>query len=205
MKPADHRLVLILGTILTLLMLTPVSGFSQDRYEVGLRVNDSAIECIAGMEFTAMPGKMRIDANGLYEDDAYTMVGTSITFGDEVLTPGLTGRLGFRGVLGDFDRPGSDSNLVSAAFTLAADYDLSSAYLSYYIPLVLHADVNFGPSPVCFDDTEEYIEANAGVDWMIIQNAALMLNLRYLEVEFDDPVKWQEDDWALYGGVKFRF
>ncbi|MBS3754674.1 MAG: hypothetical protein KGY56_03140 [Desulfobacterales bacterium] len=203
MKPNAFRFILPLTLLLVLVM--PASGFSQDRYEIGLRVNNSAIEAIAAMEYTAMPGKMRIDANGLYEDDLYKMIGTSITFGDEVITPGLTGRLGFRGVLGDFDRPGKDSNLVAAAFVLGADYDLSSAYISYYIPLILHADVNIGPSPICFDDTEEYIEANFGVDWMIIQNAALMLHFRFLEAEFEDPVKWQENDRAVYAGVKFRF
>ncbi len=203
MKPNALRFILPL--ILMLVLVLPASGFSQDRYEVGLRVNNSAIEAIAAMEYTTMPGKVRIDANGLYEDDDYKMIGSSITFGDEVITPGLTGRLGFRGVLGDFDRPGKDSNLVAAAFVLGADYDLSSAYLSYYIPLILHADVNIGPSPICFDDTEEYIEANFGVDWMIIQNAALMIHFRFLEAEFEDPVKWQENDRAVYAGIKFRF
>ncbi|MFW5936448.1 MAG: hypothetical protein ACOCS6_00170 [Desulfosalsimonas sp.] len=203
MKPNALRFILPL--ILMLVLALPVSGFSQDRYEMGLRVNNSAIEAIAAMEYTAMPGKMRIDANGLYEDDAYKMIGSSITFGDEVITPGLTGRLGFRGVLGDFERPGKDSKLVAAAFVLGADYDLSSAYISYYIPLILHADVNIGPSPICFDDTDEYIEANFGVDWMIIQNAALMLHFRFLEAEFEEPVNWQENDRAVYAGIKFRF
>ena len=203
MKLADFRFILPLMLLLMLVM--PASGLCQDRYEIGLRVNDSAIEAIGAMEFTMMPGKMRIDANGLYEDDAYKIIGTSVTFGDEVITPGLTGRLGFRGVLGDMERPGKDSNLLAGAFVVGADYDLSSAYISHYIPLILHADLNIGPSPICFDDTEEYIEANFGIDWMIIQNAALMLHFRFLEAEFDDPVKWQENDRAVYGGIKFRF
>ncbi|MFW6081412.1 MAG: YfaZ family outer membrane protein [Desulfosalsimonas sp.] len=192
-------------TALTLLLILPAGTFAQQRSDLGLQVNDSALEVLAGIEFPATPGQMRLDANAVYEDDEYKMLGASLTIGDTVVTPGLTGRLGFRGVLGEFERPGKDSDLYAAAFVMGAEYDLSSAYISRYIPVVLHATLNFGPSPLCFDDTDEYIELNGGVEWWIIENAALMLNFRYIDVEFDDPVRWDETDSAAYGGIKFRF
>ncbi|MCF8025124.1 MAG: YfaZ family protein [Desulfobacteraceae bacterium] len=191
--------------VLILLLILPAAGFSQERFDLGLQVNNSAIEVLAGIELPTMPGQMRVDANGLYEDDEYKMIGASLTIGDTVITPGLTGRLGFRGIVGKFERTGKDSDLYSSAFVLEAEYDLSSAYLSYYIPVTLRAGANFGPSPLCFGDTENYMELTAGVEWWIIENAALMLNFRYIDVEFNDPVKWDETDSAAYGGIKLRF
>ncbi|MFP4160096.1 MAG: YfaZ family outer membrane protein [Desulfobacterales bacterium] len=192
-------------TALTVLLILPAAAFAQQSSDLGLQVNGSAVEVLWGTEFEANPGEMRVDVNALYDDDEYKMLGGSLTIGDTVMTPGLTGRLGLRGVIGEFERPGRDSDLRAAAFMLKGEYDLSSAYISRYIPVVLHATLNFGPSPLCFDDTDEYIEITGGVEWWVIENAAVMLNFRYIDVEFDDPVDWDESDTTAYGGIKFRF
>ncbi|MFP4194755.1 MAG: YfaZ family outer membrane protein [Desulfobacterales bacterium] len=194
-----------IAAVLILILILPATAFSQNNSELGLQVNDSAVEILAGTEFQVTPGQMRIDGNYVYEEDEYTMLGAALTIGDTAITPGLTGRLGFRGVYGEFERPGSDSNLFSTAFVMKAEYDLSSAYISHYIPVTLHAGLNFAPSPLCFDDTDEYLEFMGGAEWWIIENAAVMLNFRYIDVEFDDPVEWEEDYSSLYGGIKFRF
>lgn len=199
------RIFCRIAAFLILVLILPASAFSQNRSEIGLQVNGSAVEILAGTEFQVTPGQMKLEGNYVYEDDDYTMLGAALTIGDTAITPGLTGRLGLRGVYGEFERPGKNSNLFSTAFALKIEYDLSSAYVSHYIPVTLHAGLNFGPSPLCFDDTDEYLEFTGGAEWWVIENAAIMLNFRYIDVEFEDPVEWDEDYTSVYGGIKFRF
>lgn len=199
------RIFCRIAPVLILILILPASAFAQNRSDIGLQVNGSAFEVLGGTEFSVTPGQMRLDGNVVYEDDDYKMLGIAVTIGDTAITPGLTGRLGFRGVYGEFERPGKDSHLLSTAFVMKLEYDLSSAFITHYIPVTLNAGLNFAPSPLCYDDTDRYLEFTGGAEWWVIENAALMLNFRYIDVEFDDPVQWDESYSSAYGGIKFRF
>lgn len=187
------------------LLLAPAPLLAQDNFGVALQANDSAIEFIGDAGFEIPPSKIYATANYLYNEDEYTIFGLQGLVGNAVQFEGLTGKIGFKGFVGDFERPYQDSQLLGIAFSAGAAYDLADVMPPYYVPVILSATLNVGPKPLCFDDTEEYLEAIFAVDWKILENGAITASYRHLDVDFNQPVDWHESDNPVYLGVKFMF
>jgi len=196
-------LSLCLSVIGTLLL--PGAGVAQDRFEFGLQANPSAIEAMGSMEIDIPPSVLILGGNVLIDEDDYDLVGFQTLVGNIVDVRALSGQLGFKAVAGEAERRGSDSDVLALAFSAGAQYDLSQALGRSDIPVTLHGFLHYAPDPTSFDDSDEYFEFIAGADWKILENGALMANFRYLEMDFEDPVRWQETDNDLYVGMKFMF
>ena len=122
----------------------------------------------------------------------------------EIFIKGLQGSLGFKGGWGEIEKPQQDGDLLNIGFNLSAAYDLSKAY-SEKLPVTLSSSVCISPQPLCFHDSEEFIEILAEIDWTILDNAALVLSYRYIEIDFKEQVKWEKTDSTGYVGLKFIF
>lgn len=189
---------------LSVFFLFPGLVFAQDHYSVGIQANQSAIEVMGEMGFELPPSMLTFGGNFLYDEDEYDLYGLHARVGNIVDANALSGQLGFKGVAGEVEGR-VDSDVLGIAFSAGVQYDLSKAIAAHYIPVTLHATFNLGPKPMSFSDTDEYMELVAGLDWKVLENGAVMLNYRYLEVDFDDPDKWQKTDNAGYVGFKFMF
>lgn len=197
----DRRFVMFLIGFL----LLPGTGAAQDRFEFGLQANPSAIEAMGSMEIDIPPSVLILGGNVLIDEDDYDLVGFQTLVGNIVDVQALSGQLGFKAVAGEAERRGSDSDVLALAFSAGVQYDLSRALSRSDIPVTLHGFLHYAPDPTSFDDSDEYFEFIAGADWKILENGALMANFRYLEMDFEDPVRWQETDNDLYVGMKFMF
>jgi|GEM_PF-1268930 len=191
--------------LFTCLVLVPGTLMAQDQFSLTLQANQSAIEFIGEAGFHLPPSTLYVGTNVLYDEDDYTVVGLQGHVGNIVEYEGLTGKVGLKAVVGDFEHPVEDSDLMALAFSAGVQYDLSDVVASYYIPVILSGTLNIGPKPLSFDDTDEYIEAVAAVDWKFLENAAITASYRYIEVDFERPVRWQKTDRDGYLGVKFIF
>ncbi|MGM0451639.1 MAG: YfaZ family outer membrane protein [Thermodesulfobacteriota bacterium] len=185
--------------------LLPGMAFAQDHYNVGIQANQSAIEVMGEMGFDLPPSTLTFGGNFLYDEDEYDLYGLHARVGNIIAANALSGKLGFKAVAGEVEGGRADSDVWALAFSAGAEYDLSKAIASHYVPVTLRATLNLGPKPMSFDDTDEYVEFIAGLDWKVLENGAVMLNYRYLEIDFDDPVNWQKTDNAGYVGFKFMF
>ena len=125
--------------LITVLMTLPCLAFAQDHYVVGLRANQSTIEVDgeALMDLSPNPAVLTLGADGVYNSDDYNFVSARALMGSNMLTKGLTGNLGFKGVVGTAERRGPDSNLINLGFMISASYDLSDAFPDYIVPVVL--------------------------------------------------------------------
>lgn len=186
-------------------LLLPGAGTAQDRFEFGLQANASAIEAMGNVEFDMPTGVLTLGGNILVDEDDYDLFGFQTLVGNVIDIEALTGQLGFKAVAGEAERPGSDSDVLVLAFSAGVQYDLSRALSRSDIPVTLHSYLHYAPDPTSFDDSDEYFEFIAGADWKILENGALIANYRYLEMDFEDPVNWQEIDNELYVGMKFMF
>ena len=189
------------------LMLLTASAFAENHYDVSLRANQSAIEgdAEALLDLSPNPGTLTLGANAVYDADDFNFIGLRALMGSNIFTNGLTGKIGFKGVLGTVQRKGPDSSLVNLGFMVSASYDMSAAFPDYIVPLVASAALTFSPQPLCFNDTKEFTEATVDLDWKIMDNAAINVGYRYLKLKFDSPVHWQKTDNAALVGFKFFF
>lgn len=186
--------------MLFVLLMIPESGIARDSYTFGIQANRKAIEVFGEGGFDMQPSTLYAGANGLYYEDKYSMLGVHAMVGN-VIYPGLTGKLGFKGVGGEFKRSGRNNQTVLAlAFSISGTYDLSDVIATHYIPIILHATFNLSPKPLSFNDTETFMEAVLAADWMFLENAAVTASFRYLDVDFDD---WDRSHGSGYLGFKF--
>lgn len=189
------------------LIALPGFAFAQNHYTCGLRANQSSIEANAEalMDLSPNPAVLTLGADAVYDSDDFNFIALRALMGSNMLTKGLTGKLGFKGVLGTAERTGPDSNLINLGFMIAASYDLSDAFPAYIVPLTVSASYTISPQPLCFNDTKEYQEFTADLDWKIVNNAAINVGYRHLVMKFDSPVHWQKTDNAGFVGFKFFF
>ncbi len=120
-----------------------------------------------------------------------------------VIQHGFTGKLGFKSFYGEFDRSAhEDPRLLSLAFSISGEYDLSEVIASHYVPVVLHATLSYSPKPLSFEDTDQSFEGILAADWMFLENAAITATFRYLDIDFDH---WDRTHGSAYLGFKFIF
>ena len=195
-----YRLQILLFTLI--LLILPKPGMPQDNFTFGIQANQTAIEVLGEVGFYLQPSTFYVGANGVYFEDRYSMGGLHAMVGN-VVAPGLTGKIGFKGAAGKFKRSGiDDPNLYALAFSISGRYDLSEVIAAHYIPVILHATVSIAPKPLSFDDTERFFETTFGADWMFLENAAITASYRFVDAKFEE---WRRSHGGGYLGFKFIF
>ena len=188
--------------LLVLSLAKPVAGADKDVYMIGIHANHNAVEAFGEMGLYLQPSTMYFGANGLYYENRYAMLGVHAMIGN-VVHRGLTGKIGFKGVAGELKRSGNDNpDILALAFSISGSYNLSDVIVTHYVPVILHATLSISPKPLSFDDTELFLETVLGVDWMILENAAITGSFRYLYIDFDDL---DRSHGSGYLGFKFVF
>jgi hypothetical protein len=161
---------------------------------------------IANVESVSLISEALLKVGGgfAYSEDDYQMGHAYFAVQDEVFIPALTLGLGFKGIGGTAEVDKDDYNVFAVGFMVLGEYDFRKVY--YNLPLLLYANFTGAPDPLCFDDTDSYLELNLGVKGYIVKNAALVLGYKSTEVRFnDDPDKKKLTDDAVYFGVEIAF
>ncbi len=194
------------ATIFTILIFSYAlpAGAQDTHFSAALQANQNSVEGIITITLPVAGSFIDVTGNVLYAEDRYSITGVGLLVGNEILT-GLTGKIGFRPVAGVLRRTGKDSDILAVGFSLQAEYDLSKVYLQRNIPLSLNASVTASPSPLSFEDTDNYFEATAGIDINVLENGAVTAMFRYINIDSDKPVSWKKDDATGYIGFKFKF
>lgn len=179
-----------------------VSRESRDSFTFGIQANRTAIEVFGEAGFHIQPSTVYVGGNGLYYEDKYRMASIHTMVGN-VIHRGMTGKIGFKGVAGRFERKGRDKqDLRALAFSISGSYDLSEVIATRYVPVILHATFSYSPKPLSFNDTERFFEGLLAADWMFLENAAITASFRYLDLNFDT---WDRSHGSGYFGFKFIF
>lgn len=162
---------------------------------------DSALDCV----FEAWDAKLMTGISGLYDSNDLRLLFINGMIVNGILTDGLTGGLGFKGVGGEAEKHRVDGDVLNLGFMAYILYDLTKTEFKQY-PFNFSASICLAPEPLSFSDTTEFAEFTAECAWKILDNAAAVVNYRYIEIDFDNTRQdWEKSNSAAYLGLKFFF
>jgi hypothetical protein len=139
----------------------------------------------------------------VYIEDSFTFLKLNFGLQDNLFSPALTLGLGFNLMVGEGEKNTEDYDLGAVSFSIFGAYDLREITT---IPATFSASLSMAPDPLCFMDTEEYLEFNAGVSFYIVKSSSVYLGYKKIKADFDgafDTVK-QSDD-SVFFGFKLTF
>jgi hypothetical protein len=141
---------------------------------------------------------------GLYHGDDYLISNLDFALKGEVFIPELTLGLGLKGLLGEVEIRDKDFDLRAISFLVIGEYDFGKVFFNF--PMNASLSFSIAPDPLCFSDTDRYIEFYAAIYLYIVKSAAIGIVYRTFEARFDDPSgKVEESDDAVLLGFKLRF
>jgi hypothetical protein len=198
-KKMIHIKPLVIGIIL-LALAFPLSAYGE-RLGIEMNANTSDLEGKIDVRIPNYELDIFLGAGGLYNEDNYFIANANCFIRDEVLIPALTLGVGFKGTVGEVEIHDIDYDLASMNFALFGRYDFRDNY--HPLPVSVEAGISGATKPLCFNDTERYIDFTCTVYGHIIQNAAILVGGRYIDLRFDrgaGEVKTKEH--AIFFGCK---
>lgn len=189
----------VIGAML-LALACPISAYGE-RLGLELNANTSDLEGKIDVRIPNYEADIFIGAGGLYNEDNYFIANANCFLRDEVFSPALTLGIGFKGIVGEVEIRDTDYDLASMNFALFGRYDFRDNY--YPLPVSVEAGISGATGPLCFNDTERYIDYSCTVYGHIINNAAILVGGRHLDFRFDrgaGEVKTKE--YAIFFGCK---
>ena len=137
-------------------------------------------------------------------DDEYMIADAKVALGSEMLIPGVKCSLGFKGLLGEIEFDNVDGDLGAIGFLLSVAYDIPKTVAT--IPLQVSIEVIAAPNPLCFIDSDKYVEMRAGLGLHILENAAVVLTFRHIDVHFDEGLANRKmSNNAVFVGYQLSF
>jgi hypothetical protein len=173
-------------------------------YNFQIYANSDDFEANIESESLVSDAVMTLGGGVAFSENDYRIGNIRFALRDEVFIPALTLGLGFKGILGTAEEDDDDYDIISIGFMLLGEYDFRKIY--YNLPVLIYANFTGSPDPLCFGDTDTYLEFNVGVKGYIVNSAAIVLGYKSLEIRFDDdPDENKFTDEAFYFGVELSF
>ena len=173
-------------------------------YTFRLVANQSALESEFEALVPSFDSIITTGASGVYQSDDYKIAYAKALIGNEIFVRGLKGELGLKGAIGEAEKRSIKDDIGNLGFTAAVSYDLSKE-LGNDIPVTLLSSLFLSPEPLCFADTNGFFEFLAECDWKVLEQAAVCVNYRYLNIDFNHKRNWQKIDSTGYIGLKLFF
>ena len=154
-------------------------------YQLELNASHSSVEARFDIVQDLDVGLLITGIGGVYNDndDDYKIADVKVAMGSEMLISGLNCALGFKGLLGEIEFDNIDGELGAIGFLLSAVYDIPKTVAT--IPLQVLAEVTVAPGPLCFIDSDKYLEIKTGLGIHILENAAIIVGYRHVDIHFD--------------------
>ena len=147
---------------------------------------------------------MDVEKDSKNEDISYSILGIKFALENESLAPGLRCSLGFKGVGGSVDKNAKEGKFGAIAFMGSMAY-LFPGTLSP-VPIEIFLKLCGSPTPLSFNDSDRYIESEAGIAFYLINNASLYLSYRGYNIHMDnDDGEWRLKDDVLGLGLALTF
>ncbi|RJP86106.1 MAG: hypothetical protein C4518_14785 [Desulfobacteraceae bacterium] len=173
-------------------------------YGFKLVANQSAIESEFEAVIPSFNSTITAGAGGVYQSDDYKIGYAKALLGNDIFIRGLKGGLGLKGAVGEAEKGYRKDDIGNLGFTGAISYDLSKE-LGNDFPVTLMSSLFVSPEPLCFEDTDGFFEFLAEADWKVLEQAAVVVSYRYINIEFDHYSDWKKIDSTGYLGLKLFF
>jgi len=193
----------IIGQIVFFTLI--ISGVSfANTYDLELNVGHSVLEARFNAALPLEQNFLTTGVGVIYNDDDYKIVDAKLALSGEAFLPELTFTLGFKGLLGNMEKDSKDGDLMAVGFLLLGKYAIPEIILP--IPVDVSVGFTFAPDPLCFSDSEKYLEARTGLDFHIIKSGIITLGYRYIKADFDnDYGQWDMSDGTLFIGYRMLY
>ena len=193
----------IIGQIVFFTLI--ISGVSfANTYDLELNVGHSVLEARFNATLPLEQNLLTTGVGAIYNDDDYKIVDAKLALSGEAFLPELTFTLGFKGLLGNMEKGSKDGDLMAVGFLLLGKYAIPEIILP--IPVDVSVGFTFAPDPLCFSDSEKYLEARTGLDFHIIKSGIITLGYRYIKADFDNNYgQWDTSDGTLFIGYRMLY
>jgi hypothetical protein len=193
----------IMGTAIVLvLFLTGISWAGTHLVEL-----NASQGAIAGGYEHKMPvehGFLTAGIGALYSEDDYRIGNVKFTLGNALSSAGLRFNLGFKGVIGSVEENGKEADLMALGFLFSAVFTIPETMVP--IPVDFSFNISMAPEPLCFLDSDRYMDFRASLDLGVVKNAAVILGYRYIETRLEqDHGNWEKSDGMLFIGYQLKF
>lgn len=194
----------ITGLIVFIAIITSGVSFA-DTYQCRLSASRSALEGRFDVTRDIDQGFLTAGIGALSSNnsDDYKIADVKLTLGNEIIAPGLRCDLGFKGLLGSVEKDHEDGDLMALGFMISAAYEIPRIVSP--IPIELSAALCVSPKPLCFLDSERYLEIGTNLSFNIIRNGAIVIGYKYIKVRIDnDPGHWNMSDDVVIIGLQLK-
>ena len=193
----------IIGQIVFFTLILSSVSFA-NIYDLELNVGNSVLEARFNATLPLEENFLKTGIGAIYKDDDYKLVDATVALSGEAFFPELTFNLGFKGLLGNMEEGVKDGDLMAVGFLLAGKYAIPEIILP--IPVDFTAGFTYAPDPLCFSDSEKYLEMRAGLDFHIISSGIITLGYRYIKADFENNYgKWDKSDDTLFIGFRILY
>jgi len=193
----------IIGQIVFFTLIMTSVSFA-NTYDLELNVGNSVLEARFNAKLPLDENFLTTGIGVIYNDDDYKIVDTKLALSGEAFLPELTFNLGFKGVLGNMEKDYKDGDLMAVGFLLLGKYAIPEIILP--IPVDVSVGFTFAPDPLCFSDSEKYLEFRTGLDFHIIKSGVITLGYRYIKAHFDNNYgQWDTSDGTLFIGYRMMY
>jgi len=193
----------IIGQIVFFTLILSSVSFA-NIYDLELNVGNSVLEARFNATLPLEENFLKTGIGAIYKDDDYKLVDATVALSGEAFFPELTFNLGFKGLLGNMKEGVKDGDLMAVGFLLAGKYAIPEIILP--IPVDFTAGFTYAPDPLCFSDSEKYLEMRAGLDFHIISSGIITLGYRYIKADFENNYgKWDKSDDTLFIGFRILY
>ena len=193
----------IIGQIVFFTLI--ISGVSfANTYDLELNVGRSVLEARFNATLPLEQNFLTTGVGAIYSDYNYKIVDAKLALSGEAFLPELTFNLGFKGLLGNMEEGVKDGDLMAVGFLLAGKYAIPEIILP--IPVDVSVGFTYAPDPLCFSDSEKYLEIRTGLDFHIIASGIITLGYRYIKADFDNNYgQWDKSDGTIFIGYRMLY
>lgn len=193
----------IIGQIVFFTLIMTSVSFA-NTYDLEVNVGQSVLEARFNATLPLDEDFLTTGIGVIYNDDDYKIIDVKLALGGEAFLPELTFNLGFKGLLGNMEKGYKDGDLMAVGFLLLGKYAIPEIILP--IPVDVSVGFTFAPDPLCFSDSEKYLEFRTSLDFHIIKSGIITLGYRYIKAYFDNNYgQWDMSDGTLFIGYRMLY
>jgi hypothetical protein len=193
----------MIGPVILLVLFVSSISFA-GTHLIELNASRSTIEGGYDHKMPVEYGFLTAGIGALYSEDDYRIAHAKFTLGDGISSAGLRFNLGFKGVLGNVEKDKREADLMAIGFLFSGTFAIPETILP--LPVDFSLKLSIAPEPLCFLDSNRYMDFRVSLDFRIVKNAAIILGYRYIEIRLEqDQGNWETEDGTLFVGYQLKF